>query len=88
MVGGAVSGHLVDTKMKTLGFNIKLTGGGGPPIPHPETSFSLFMHTDVNYKPFAPARSLSLQFMIQAVTTSFDPILVMLISSYNGGKSV
>lgn len=46
------------------------------------------MNTDVNYNPFAPARSLSLQFMIQAVTTSFDPILVMLISSHNGSKSV
>lgn len=46
------------------------------------------MNTDVNYNPFAAARSLSLQFMIQAVTTSFDPILVMLISSHNGSKSV
>lgn len=46
------------------------------------------MNTDVNYNPFAPARSLSLQFMIQAVTTSFDPILVMLISPHNGSKSV
>lgn len=46
------------------------------------------MNTDVNYNPFAAARSLSLQFMIQAVTTSFDPILVMLIFSHNGSKSV
>lgn len=46
------------------------------------------MNTDVNYNPFAPARSLSLQFMIQAVTTSFDPILVMLIFPHNGSKSV
>lgn len=46
------------------------------------------MNTDVNYNPFAATRSLSLQFMIQAVTTSFDPILVMLISSHNGSKSV
>lgn len=56
-------------------------------MPHPETYFSLFMNTDVNYNPFAATCSLSLQFMIQAVTTSFDPILVMLISSPNGSKS-
>lgn len=55
---------------------------------HSEAYFSLFMNTDVNYNPFAGTRSLSLQFMIQAVTTSFDPILVMLISSHNGSKSV
>lgn len=55
---------------------------------HSKAYFSLFMNTDVNYNPFAAARSLSLQFMIQAVTTSFDPILVMLISSHNGSKSV
>lgn len=55
---------------------------------HSEAYFSLFMNTDVNYNPFAATRSLSLQFMIQAVTTSFDPILVMLISSHNGSKSV
>lgn len=87
MVGGDVSGHLVNTKIKKEGFNLKLTGGGANP-PHSETYFSLFMNTDVNYNPFAPARSLSLRFLIQAVTTSFDPILVMLISSHNGGKSV
>lgn len=55
---------------------------------HFEAYFSLFMNTDVNYNSFAAARLLSLQFMIQAVTTSFDPILVMLISSHNGSKSV
>lgn len=55
---------------------------------HSEAYFPLFMNTDVNYNPFAAARSLSLQFMIQAVTTSFDPILVMLISSHNSSKSV
>lgn len=55
---------------------------------HSEAYFSLFMNTDVNYNPFAATRPLSLQFMIQAVTTSFDPILVMLISSHNGSKSV
>lgn len=58
-----------------------------PTIPHSETYFSLFMNTDVNCNPFATTRSLSLQFMIQAVTTSFDPILVMQIFSYNS-KSV
>lgn len=62
--------------------------GGCSYTPHSETYSSPFMHADVNYNPFAPARSLSLQFLIQAVSTSFDPILVMLISPHNGGKSV
>lgn len=78
----------MNTKIEIQGFYIKLTMKKKTTIPHSETYFSLFMNTDVNYNPFAPARSLSLQFMIQAVTTSFDPILVMLISSHNGSKSV
>lgn len=84
-----VSDHLETTKIETQGFYINLPMNKKKTTFHiPFWNFSLSMNTDVNYNPFAPARSLSLQFMIQAVTTSFDPILVMLISPHNGSKSV
>lgn len=69
-------------------FSHKTANEGKKNTTHSEAYFSFFMNTDVNYNPFAAARSLSLQFMIQAVTTSFDPILVMLISFHNSSKSV
>lgn len=90
-----LTGHLANTTIEIQRFHVDLAMNNitlnkkqkKSPISFPET-FSLSMNTDLNYNPFAPARSLSLQFMIQAVTTSFDPILVMLIFIHNGSKSV